>query len=301
MAREVEPTAERRPRVRGQAQVRDQQEPAARGAEALHLPPGGVGRPAGVDVEARRDEALAHDPADLGLVVHQQDGGTGRRRLLRGELLEHDLVDLGRREGGLDRGRGVALVFVHLAREVQHQLFRVDAAGQHLPGEVPPAEPGGDGLREVEREVALAEPHQPLEERRDPLAHHELAPGPGGRPVERHAGHVPGVAGDDAAALEDHPGLPGGASSRPGSRSSGSRRRPAGSREGGGLRRTRSGSPLLRLTEHGVAQAREGRGLGDDLVGASPEGLLPHSRPAAPVKRTTADPGRRRLARSTIS
>ena len=301
MAREVEPTAERRPRVRGQAQVRDQQEPAARGAEALHLPPGGVGRPAGADVEARRDEALAHDPADLGLVVDQQDGGTGRRRLLRGELLEHDLVDLGRREGGLDRGRGVALVLVHLAREVQHQLLRVDAAGQHLPGEVSPAEPGGDGLREVEREVALAEPHQPLEERRDPLAHHELAPGPGGRPVERHAGHVPGVAGDDAAALEDHPGLPGGGPHD---------QVPGLLAVGDDLQDLEKGEVLdgpaqahRFFVSPSTASRKRARGEGLAMTSSAPRRRASSRTPgpAAPVKRTTADPGRRRLARSTIS
>ena len=69
-----------------------------------------------------------------------------------------------------------------LRREVEHQLLGVDAAGQHLAREVAPAErQWARRSRQVEGELALAQPHEPLEDRRRCAgARRARARGPGG-------------------------------------------------------------------------------------------------------------------------
>ena len=304
-ARDVEPSAERRARLGGEPEVGDQQEPRARLGEPLHLPARHADARGQRDGEAGRPEALAHDPADVGLVVQQENDRPGRGRwrggLLEGQLLEHHVVVHGRREGGLEGGGGVAAVLVQLAGEVERELFRVDAVGESLAREVPPAEGQGNAVRQVKGELALPQPDEPLEDRRQALPEDELARGALRGLVAGQPRHVPHVARDDAPALEEDRGLAG----------RGAHGQVAGLlAEGDDLQDLEKRKVLDGPAQaHGffiarsVASRKRARGAGLAMTSSAPRRRASSRTPspAAPVKRTTAERGRRRRARLRIS
>ena len=304
-ARDVEPSAEGRARLGGEPEIGDQQEWRARRGEPLHLPPRHAGARGQRDGVAGRGQALAHDPADVGLVVQQEnDGpgrGRGRGRLLEGQLLEHHVVLHGRGEGGLEGGGGVAVVLVQLAGEVEHELFRVDAVGERLAREVPPAERRGNAVRQVEGEVALSQPDEPLEDRRQALPQDELARGALRGLVAGQSRHVPHVARDDPPALEEDRGLAG----------RGAHGEKAGLlAEGDDLQDLEKRKVLDGPAEahaffiaRSAASRKRARGAGLAMTSSAPRRRASSRTPspAAPVKRTTAECGRRRRARLRIS
>jgi len=223
------------------------------------------------------------------------------RQLLEGQLLQQQVVVGGRREGGLEDGGSVTAVLVQLAGEVERELFRVDAVGEPLEREVPPAEGVGNTVRQVEGELALSQPDEPLEDGRQALPQDELARRAFGGLVARQLRHVPHVAGDDAPALEEDRCLSGRAAHR----------EVAGLlAEGDHLQDLEKRKVLDRPAQaHGffiarsAASRKRARGAGLAMTSSAPRRRASSRTPspAAPVKRSTAERGRRLRARLRIS
>ena len=124
------------------------------------------------------DQQLLERQVGVGLrgrgcgVELDRSSGFGRRGIGAGESRGcWSRFERRRHERRLERGGRVAPVLVELLGEVQHHLFGIDAVRQHFLREVAPGQRHRHFLGQVEGEVALAEPDQPLQDGGDPLAH----------------------------------------------------------------------------------------------------------------------------------